>query len=128
MPGPEAAGATPPTPALPSTLPETDAANVIDLQARTLARTSTSRQDATMAPDTPPQDPLLDRLATKAEALYNVHEQTLTDPATAESHRIAFDLALLLLDGALAQGDLERDGYQRLHNTLSAAQYAPDRL
>ncbi|MEU8682945.1 hypothetical protein [Streptomyces sp. NPDC048611] len=126
MPGPEAAGSIPPPPT-PNPAPAPEAgANVIDLHTRALARTP-SRQDATMTTE-PPTDPLLERLAIKAEALYAVHERTLTDPATADAYRIALDLALLLLDGTLAQGHITRDGYQRLHNTLSAAQQAPDCL
>ena len=124
MPGPEAAGAIPPPPA---TSPAAPADNVIDLT-RALAR-NTSRQDAPMtAPEPPPQDPLLERLAIEAEALYAVHERTLSDPATADAYRIALDLALLLLDGALATGHIGDDGYRRLHGTIAAAQHAPDCL
>lgn len=129
MPGPEAAGAIPPPPPTQDPTPsEPRAADVINLTERALARNS-SRQDATMtAPAPPPQDPLLERLAIKAEALYAAHGMTLTDPGTADAHRVALDLALLLLDGALAREHIAQDGYQRLHNTLSAAQRAPDCL
>lgn len=126
MPGPEAAGAIPPPP-MPQPAPADNTAdNVIDLRSA-LARTS--RQDAPVdTPEPPPQDPLLQRLAIKAEALYDVHQRTLTDPATAEAYRIGLDLALLLLDGAHAEGHIGDDGYRRLHGTLTAAQSAPDCL
>ncbi|MFJ6608146.1 hypothetical protein [Streptomyces lydicus] len=124
MPGPEAAGAIPPPP---TTSPAAPADNVIDLTTRALAR-NTSKDAPMAAPEPPPQDPLLERLAIEAESLFIAHNRTLSDPATADAYRIALDLALLLLDGALAKGHIGDDGYRRLHGTLAAAQLAPDCL
>lgn len=129
MPGPEAAGATPPPPASPpAPTPEADATNVIDLQARALARTP-SRQDATMAaaPE-PPADPVGEQYAVEAEALYISQGMTLSDPRTAAAHRIALALALNTIDGALDRGYITADAHTRLRGTLLAAQRAPDQL
>lgn len=128
MPGPEAAGAIPPPPASPpAPTVEADATNVIDLT-RALAR-NTSRQDAPMAaaPE-PPADEAAERYIVEAEALYISQNMTLSNPQTAAAYRIAFSLALHHLKGALAQGHISEEAFERLETMYLTAMRAPDCL
>lgn len=124
MPGPEAAGATPPPPTSLSA-PEAD---VIDLHARALARNS-SRQDATMAATSGrPADPEGEMYAVEAQAIFRSQGMTLLDKGTADAFRVALALALNAVDGARAKGHITEDAHQRIRGTLLAAQRAPDCL
>ncbi|MFG2532793.1 hypothetical protein [Streptomyces sp. NPDC048516] len=126
MPGPEAAGTTPP-PTLPPTAITTVAtadADVIDLHRRTRRR----RSGDTLRVATQPSDPALERLAAHAEALYQEFDRTLTDPATAEAYRIALHLAISFLEGAHARGTVPDGALDAPRNMLLAACNAPDAL
>ncbi|BCK73961.1 hypothetical protein Srufu_079140 (plasmid) [Streptomyces libani subsp. rufus] len=119
MPGPEAAGTTPPhTP----TPPATADADVIDL------RSKRRRNGDTLTVATQPSDPALERLAAHAEALYQASGRTLTDPATAQAYRIALHLAISVLEGAHARGDIPDAALDAPRNMLRAACNAPDAL
>ncbi|MFJ8677179.1 hypothetical protein [Streptomyces sp. NPDC093589] len=125
MPGPEATGATPPPPPAPAPAD----ADVIDFQQRR-ALANSQRQDATvtLVPDEQPADPGLQPMAMHAEALFQHHQRTLTDPQTAQAFRIALDLAQGILDAARGQQHITEDAHRRIHGTLATARRAPDAL
>lgn len=68
------------------------------------------------------------RLAQIVQSLYMDRDRTLTDPKTAVAHDIALGVALLILDGAHATGQVDTDAHARLRAMLCEAQKVPDLL
>lgn len=99
-------------------------ADVIDLTRK--KRTRGEREETPMTgadPDSPEG-----RLVTTIEAMYLAAGRTLTDPDTAQAHRIALSAALLMIDGAQATGLIGADAHTDLHAMVAAAQDVPAAL
>lgn len=64
-------------------------------------------------------------IAQTIEALYRARGRTLADEPTREAYDIAMHAALLMLDGALAQGHMTGEQHAILRGTLQGIQHAP---
>lgn len=77
-----------------------------------------------------PADPptVEQQLAEHVEALFHVHQLTLTDDGTADVYAVALEAVELMLRGALAQGTLDEASHETLHTLLMGMRNAPSRL
>lgn len=74
-------------------------------------------------------DPSPDELlAENAETLFAARGRSLTDPATAEAYDTALELALLIIDGAFTQEELDTETHGRIRGMFEAARLAPQTL
>ncbi|MFJ3699580.1 hypothetical protein ACIPW9_36565 [Streptomyces sp. NPDC090052] len=68
------------------------------------------------------------RLAISIEALFLRRDLSLSDPETAAAFGVAIDAVLLVLDGALANGQIEAESHQFLGQQMQALLSVPDSL
>lgn len=125
MPGVDPAGSIPPT-ADPE--PEVMVADVVSLGSRRRARTVDREEPSvTLMRDGDSPTPE-EQLALTVESLYMHRRRTLTDPATAEAYDIAFEAALIVVEGALTRGHISAEQHRLLAGMLQDARDVPDVL
>jgi hypothetical protein len=77
------------------------------------------------------EDPSIERrqmMIETWEALYLKHGQTLTDPKTAASLRVAMEMVTLLLNGAHANGVIDSTQREQLSGIVHTGHDAADEL
>ncbi|NUP35752.1 MAG: hypothetical protein HOY76_01695 [Streptomyces sp.] len=123
MPGVEPAGSTPPP-----FETEPDIADVVSLGSRRRARTIDREEppvNRMRDGDSPTPE---EQLALTVEGLYMHRRRTLTDPATAEAYDVAFEVALIVVEGALTRGHISAEQHRLLAGMLQDARDVPDVL
>lgn len=65
------------------------------------------------------------KLADSAERAFLANGRTLTDPDTAEAHRITLGIVGQMVDGALATGIVDDDAHRDLQAILEGLKAAP---
>lgn len=70
-------------------------------------------------------DPGLIALATRIQALFRYHGQSLADPETADAYRTSLAAVRLILDGALANDVVGAEQHETLRSMVDAAEKAP---
>lgn len=65
------------------------------------------------------------RLAAWVQSLFNDRQRTLNDPDTAEAADITLEAVLMVADGMLVQGEIDKDAHAMLRAYLMAMMRIP---
>ncbi|MEE1812668.1 hypothetical protein [Streptomyces sp. BE133] len=96
---------------------------------RRTARSGRGRRTPQPAPSEPaaaltPQE----ELAITLEGVFQHHQRTLSDEATADAYRITLDTVLLMLEGSRAEHLVGEEEYRHLAGMIHGMQGAPEAL
>ncbi|MFF1916187.1 hypothetical protein ACFVYE_32290 [Streptomyces sp. NPDC058239] len=96
---------------------------------RRTARSGRGRRTPQPAPSEPaaaltPQE----ELAVTFEAVFQRHQRTLSDEATADAYRITLDAVLIVLEGSLAERLVGEEEYRHLAGMIHGMRGAPEAL